>query len=357
MWLSRSALMAIAQVRHMIAVEVLEHALVITAFVFVMMLTVEYLNIVTRGEWQVRLQARGWRQHVLAGFLGATPGCLGAFTNVVLYEHGIIAAGALVAGMIATSGDAIFVMLAMVPRQAILLTCILLVLGILVGLAIDRFGGRNLVRLDPTCVQLELHEDESFGWTPGREVLAEWRQCSLQRGVLVGAILIFLVALGSGQVGVHTEVWLRVTMMLASLLGLFIVATVPEHFLEEHLWNHVAKKHLPAIFFWTSGALFLVEFLSMYAPAEQWVPENMALVLVIACIVGIIPDSGPHLVFVTMFADGVIPFSVLLANSIVQDGHGMLPLLACSRRGFIKVKAINFVLGMLVGFVVYKLGY
>ena len=75
----------------------------------------------------------------------------------------------------------------------------------------------------------------------------------------------------------------------------------------------------------------------------------MLVVLVIACLVGVIPESGPHLVFVTLFAQGLIPLSVLLANSIVQDGHGMLPLLAHSRRAFLVVKAINILIAMLVG--------
>jgi len=341
----------------MIVVEVFEHTVVITAFVFVMMLAVEYLNVVTAGTWQRHLQAEGWRQHVVAGCLGATPGCLGAFTTVVLYEHGIVAGSAVVTTMIATSGDAIFVMMAMIPRTALLLTGILLALGMIIGLAIDRFGGSKLVEIEPTCVQLELHEEETLGWSPGIEVLAEWRQCSLQRGVLVGGVTLFILALATGRAGAEMETWLKSTMIVAALLGLYIVATVPEHFLEEHLWSHVAKKHLPAIFLWTLGALFLVEFVAAHTAVEQWAHRSMLIMLIAACLVGIIPDSGPHLVFVTMFAQGMIPFSVLLANSIVQDGHGMLPLLACSRRDFVKVKVVNLLVGFVVGLAVYTLGF
>ena len=46
-----------------------------------------------------------------------------------------------------------------------------------------------------------------------------------------------------------------------------------------------------------------------------------------------------------------IPCSTFLASSIVQDGHGMLPLLAESRRAFLKVKTINLVVGLLTGFI------
>jgi hypothetical protein len=71
--------------------------------------------------------------------------------------------------------------------------------------------------------------------------------------------------------------------------------------------------------------------------------------LLAAALVGILPESGPHLVFVMLFAQGAIPFSVLVASSVVQDGHGMLPLLAESRREFVRVKAVNLVAGLLLG--------
>ena len=71
--------------------------------------------------------------------------------------------------------------------------------------------------------------------------------------------------------------------------------------------------------------------------------------LIIAILVGIIPESGPHLIFVTLFAQGSIPFTILLANSIVQDGHGTLPLLAVSRSAFFWLKLINIGFGLLFG--------
>ncbi|MDD5230861.1 MAG: putative manganese transporter, partial [Candidatus Marinimicrobia bacterium] len=89
----------------------------------------------------------------------------------------------------------------------------------------------------------------------------------------------------------------------------------------------------------------------------QYFSETRLLILVIACLVGLIPESGPHLIFVTMFARGLAPFSVLLASSIVQDGHGMLPLLAHSRRDFIRVKLINFGFGLLIGLIGLWLGF
>jgi hypothetical protein len=48
---------------------------------------------------------------------------------------------------------------------------------------------------------------------------------------------------------------------------------------------------------------------------------------------------------------------VLLASSAVQDGHGMLPLLAESRIEFLRVKAINVVAGLALGSAAMLLGF
>ncbi|MDD3643774.1 MAG: putative manganese transporter, partial [Candidatus Krumholzibacteria bacterium] len=66
-------------------------------------------------------------------------------------------------------------------------------------------------------------------------------------------------------------------------------------------------------------------------------------------LLGLIPQSGPHLIFVTLYAAGFIPMSVLLANSIVQDRHGMLPMLAHSPRVFLLIKSIKLVFGLAIG--------
>ncbi|MBU1238737.1 putative manganese transporter, partial [Myxococcota bacterium] len=76
----------------------------------------------------------------------------------------------------------------------------------------------------------------------------------------------------------------------------------------------------------------------------------------LAGLIGFIPDSGPHLLFVMLFFQGVIPFSVLAASSISQDGHGAIPLLAHSRKDFFFVKGINLGVGLLVGAVLLLLG-
>jgi hypothetical protein len=169
--------------------------------------------------------------------------------------------------------------------------------------------------------------------------------------------MLYLFGLAAGQVGPPNWNWVKVSLLLTSGAGLFIVATVPDHFLEEHLWEHTAKVHLPRIFLWTFGALLVMHLLVEQFHLASWMRENVLVMLLAACVVGLVPESGPHLVFLTLFTKGAVPFSVLLASSVVQDGHGMLPLLADSRLDFLRIKAINFGVGLLLGLAGYLTGW
>jgi hypothetical protein len=337
-------------------IETLKHALMITSFVFVMMLAIEYINVQTKGSWQNSLQKSRWLQYVLSAFLGATPGCLGAFTVVALYTHNIVSFGALVTVMIATSGDEAYVMFSLFPGKALLLTAILFFLGIIAGFISDTLFKPESVIIKKVRKHLEVHEEDECVCYPRGEILSQLKNLTLQRGLFMIVLALFIAGLLVNQLGPQGWNWIKITFLTGSLAALFIVSTVPEHFLEEHLWEHIVKVHVPRVFLWTFGALLLMHILLDYLELGTWIKANYLTVMVIACLIGLIPESGPHMIFVTLFAEGAIPFGVLLASSVVQDGHGMLPLLAESKRSFVFVKMINFAVGFLVGSACYIAG-
>jgi len=90
---------------------------------------------------------------------------------------------------------------------------------------------------------------------------------------------------------------------------------------------------------------------------EKIVQQGKWIVLISACLIGLIPESGPHMLFVTLYDQGMITVSILVAGSIVQDGHGMLPMLAYSRASFAKIKGINFAVGIILGTIMMMLGF
>lgn len=338
-------------------ISVVKHALMITCFVAVMMLVIEYLNILSRGKWQDQISQHPLGQYLLAAFLGATPGCLGAFAVVSMYAHRRLSLGAVVATMIATSGDESFVLFAMVPRTAFLLTALLFLVGIAAGALTDLLLKHRLTGKLSCGHDMVLHKEEHCRCFDLKQLPDQWKNCSAVRGILAGTLSLFFFALVSGQVGPAHWNWIRITLLSTSACALFIVATVPDHFLDDHLWKHVVREHVPRVFIWTFGALLAMHFLIDQWQLADTLHSGKWMVLGAAGLIGIIPESGPHLIFTTLYAKGLAPFSVLLTSSIVQDGHGMLPMLAHSRRAFLIIKLINLLVGLSIGALLMATGH
>ncbi|MCD6583531.1 MAG: arsenic efflux protein [Candidatus Omnitrophica bacterium] len=340
-----------------IIIENLKEAAVISVFVFSMMLFTDYLNVLSRGKFNQWIKGGKPRQYIISSFLGATPGCLGAFMNVSFYIHGLISFGAVVGGMIATSGDEAFVMLAMFPKKALFLFFILFILGIVFAYLADKLIPFLKIRLSQECELSGLHLEEECRCLTFKEAVEQIRKISLQRFLLLFLLGVALGGFLFGFIGPRVWGWKRITFVLLLSLASFVVIGVPEHYLEEHIWKHIAKKHLWRIFLWSFFALLLVNAGLKFWNLEAFVKAHMLWVLLIASLVGVVPESGPHLIFVMMFAKGMIPFSVILASSIVQDGHGMLPLLSYSLRDSFLIKLFNLVIGLGVGFLLYLAGF
>ena len=336
--------------------ESFKQSLMITEFVFVMMILVDYINVLTRGKMNKAVRGGLFRQYVVASFLGSTPGCLGAFMNVSFYVHGLLSFGAIVGGMIATSGDEAFVMLTLFPGKALLLFVILFLMGIALAWVADKIA--LILKINP-CQECQLsvwHMEEGYKYFDREAIWAHFRKLSLARFLLLLLLVIFLYGIASGNIGAPTWDWERITFLVLLSIAVFIVTTAPEHYLEEHIWTHIAKKHLWRIFLWSFFAILFLDLAFKYFSLQAFVQKHMLWVLLIASLVAVIPESGPHLIFVVMFANRLIPFSVLLASSIVQDGHGMLPLVSYTVRDSVLIKLFNLVFGLIIGAILYFIG-
>lgn len=389
-----------------IILDAVRNAVLITGLVVVMMMMIESLNIESRGMVFKGLRRTKFGQVIFGALLGSVPGCMGGFATVSLYTHRMFSFGALVAMMIASSGDEAFVMLAMIPDQALILFVILFVLAIIVGVSVDFFHDRlhskKCGRQDHTGCGAETechdgyvvheehcgHEDKisqemesSGGHRRSR------RHYGWKRMLMFAGLAVFIAALATGHLGhdhsahadghihdghIHTEAcghhhdeaeihshgidllnedWMNVLFAGLSVIVLFVLLFASDHFVEDHLWDHIVKRHLPVIFAWTFGVLLVLGIGLQYVDIDRWISDNTALMILLATLIGIIPESGPHLIFVTLFAAGVVPFPVLLASSISQDGHASIPLLAESRKSFAWAKLINCIVALLAGFV------
>jgi hypothetical protein len=345
------------------------------------MVLVEYISVQSKGKWNYFLKKNPHFQILFAALIGVTPGCMGIYAVVSLYTHRVVGFAALIAAMIASTGDEAFVMYSLFPQKAILLSIVIVIIAVISGYIVWAFiKTKNFVKLPethirfyenkPLCVSYESHT-----------VLSQLKNIIWQRilflsvGMGVVLYIIFAYSDDSGIIPkifptkntveiVHKPVsgaaeWgtERITFLAINLIGLFVILTVSDHFLVDHLWKHVIKKHLPRLFLWTFGAFTALYFLEQFIDVKYWAEHYKNIILITAVLIGIIPESGPHLIFTTMFAANIIPFSVLIANSIVQDGHGAIPLLAESRKSFIYAKAIKVFIALFIGFGISLFGF
>ena len=356
-----------------ILIDALRAAVLITGMVVIMMMMIESLNISSGGRFFQRLQRSKFGQIVVSALLGWIPGCMGGFASVSLFSLGMISFGALVAMLIATSGDEAFVMLTLFPGKALLISAIILAIGIAAGVLIDYVGPK--LGLKPyalkTCDEMHLHKEDAHPAPETREPHSKKRTLlTWKRGILFLGTALYIFALATGMLehehegmeeaehggfNLLSEDWMNMLFAAVSLILLAVVAFGSDHFVEEHLWHHVIARHVPKIFAWTFGVLIALGFIMELVDVNAWISANVPLMIVLATLIGIIPESGPHLIFVTLFAAGVVPMPVLLASCISQDGHAALPLLAESKGAFLRAKAINCIVALVVGFIAWGL--
>lgn len=345
--------------------EVLLNAVLVTGLVVIMMMMIESLNIESRGRFFLGFKDRRFGGVLLGALLGAVPGCMGGFATVSLYTHGMLSFGALIAMMIASSGDEAFVMLAAFPEKAWLIFLILFGVALVSGLLTDLFVKRGpVVRCDESYAVHDADLCEHHHECGDEEHHHHGRHLSWKRGAMFLAVALFIAALAGGfleheHAEVHetatgfnllSEDWMNIMFAVLSLFVLAVLVWGSDHFIEEHLWHHVVKKHLPGVFGWTFGVLLVISVLLQYVDISAWINDNVVLMILLATLIGVIPESGPHLVFVTLYAAGVLPLPVLLASCISQDGHASLPLIAESKSGFLKAKLVNCAVALAVGF-------
>ena len=328
-------------------------AVLVSGMVTVMMMLIEVFNLRSDGRLLRKLRSHRVGQVLLSALLGSVPGCMGGFASVSLYNHGMFSFGALVAMMIASSGDEAFIMLAMFPDKAVWIFLITFLIAVAVGLLVDMFHHRY-----DGCHSMEVHEEDRENGHEHHDT----RRFSWKRILLLLGVALFIAALlmgllehdgdpDSAPFSLLSEEWMYWLFSCLGLILLVVLLFAGDHFVEEHLWEHIVCHHLSGILAWTAGTVFLMGILMQCIDVSAWISDNTAIMILLAALIGIIPESGPHLVFVTLFAAGVVPMPVLLASCVSQDGHASLPLLAESRSSWLKAKLVNVAAALVAGYI------
>ncbi|MTI96422.1 MAG: hypothetical protein FH749_13265 [Firmicutes bacterium] len=312
-------------------------------------------------------------QPLLGGLLGLTPGCGGAIFVMPLFFKGSVTFGTVVATLMATMGDSAFVLIVSSPVHWLLVSGLTLFTGVLTGYAVDQ-AGLGRVILAKYRRQVGENPDSASG---DASVVADRSSLKLVNvfsigfwilvsiGLILGILQLMQVdinALAIPGAGLIVGVTGTVISVLVTLWGKHLKFSGHG----ENSWSRTLLRNFRETAFvttWVFIGYLLFEFLVLtagsgdYLVGEQVVEAVLlaagAASVFIAVAVGIIPGCGPQIIFVSLFAQGLIPFAALAANAVSQDGDALFPVLAMDRRSAFWATAINKLPALALGLIIF----
>ena len=132
-----------AQALEILVVSMRDAFLAVTVFVAAMILLFSWLQFITAGRFVVWIRENRRLQPVIGAMMGLTPGCGGAIIVMPMYARGYVTYGTVIATLVATLGDAAFVLIGAVFQDSSYLTPVIVVhatsfvVGVLWGYGVD----------------------------------------------------------------------------------------------------------------------------------------------------------------------------------------------------------------------------
>ena len=383
--------------------------LAVTVFVAAMVLLFSWLQYITAGRFVEWIRDNERWQPALGAIMGLTPGCGGAIIMMPMYTRGYVTYGTVIATLIATLGDAAFVLIGAVFLNPEFLTPVLIVhatsfvVGVTWGYGADAIGvtpSRPLGRFGPTFGSKELLGEEATKQLEGDT------HFDVQSEDSVLDDLPREVPEGLGYQIIHQgyRVWWAVTAvgLVLAIMLLFWYAQDAEY-APELAWNPMTRDGLITWVGLIGTSLSIILYLSsknflsddteatigdklhsmdetlVHAASETafvtfWVliaylafafgmvafgmddgdfAEHGAGVgaVFVAAGIGLIPGCGPQIIAITAYVEGIVSFPALVANAISQDGDALFPLLVRHKTASIWATIHTTLPALLIGLV------
>jgi hypothetical protein len=294
------------------------------------------------------LERQGLLQAPLSAFLGALPGCGGAIVVVTQYVRGYVSFGSVVAVLVATMGDAAFLLLAREPTVG--LFALGFTVGSLTGWFVDWLHGTDFMRAAVTEKAIvaarkthDLTDDErvsGFTW-----IDIAWL------GLLVPSIALGLMIafqqdtdwLFGPLAGHEPTRWLGLTGALLSIVMWVLAGHQNTHNMHDAVeietipvWRRIIQD-TNFITVWVVVG-FLVYEIGIHIAGtgiehffKVWAP----LVPLMGVVVGFLPGCGPQIVVTTLYLAGLVPLSAQIGNAISNDGDALFPAIALAPKAAI----------------------
>jgi hypothetical protein len=292
-------------------------------------------------------------QPAIASLLGALPGCGGAIIVVTQYTRGYASFGALVSVLVATMGDAAFLLIAREPMTGLLVMSVSLTAGTICGMVIDRLHGRDFLRSHRPEADNTADIDPMAGFIPPWATTV-WLAL-LAPGLVLGALIAFQVDIDAITGIGGLQLYFGFAGAAFALLLWALSGNGNSHILCSMAANTMGERVVIDTNFVTAWVVvaFLAYEIAVYAFGadvsvlfESWAP----VMPLIAILVGFVPGCGPQIVVTTLYLAGAIPLSAQLSNAIANDGDALFPAIALAPRAAFVATIYSAVPAFIVGY-------
>ena len=395
-----------AEVFEVIVVSMRDAFLAVTVFVAAMIFLFSWLQYITAGKFVDIIRSNTRWQPVIGALMGITPGCGGAIVMMPMYARGYVTYGTVIATLIATLGDAAFVLIGAAVTDSAFIAPVLAVhfisfiIGISWGYLVDgmKITPRNpLGKYGPTFENnnppRNLPENKNEDAKEilddlGREDETGWGYFLLHQGYTVwwivtalGLIFAVLLLVWSAQDADFTlEIdynpftlngiitWIGLIGTSLSVI-LYVsqknwISDDTEASIGDKLYSmretmiHSASE-TAFVTFWVMSAYLIFEFSMLFsgmteADIARYGDGFTAVIL--ASFIGLIPGCGPQIIAITAYTKDLISFPALAANAISQDGDALFPLLVRHRAASIWATVHTTIPALIVGFSLMAFG-
>ena len=328
-----------------------------------------------------KMAAAGKWQAPIAAFLGALPGCGGAIIVVTQYTRGYISFGSVVAVLIATMGDAAFLLLAREPVTGAYVLGAGLVIGTISGWLVDWYHGQDFLRRTPLIAEpdkgdlprcLQEMSEQQGGHQPQErplilKMLDSFWVWLIIPSTVIGLALAFQLEVDSwfGALSSYEPtLWIGAAGGLLCLF-LWALSTKDHGYVGQDVADLAGKSSMMRRVirdtnFVTSWVIF--GFLAyelgvhfMGAGIESWFLAWAPIVPLIAILIGFIPGCGPQIVVTTLYLNGIVPLAGLVGNAIANDGDALFPAIALAPKAAMLATLYSAVPAFIVAYAIYFL--
>ena len=370
-----------AEVIEVVVVSMRDAFLAVTVFVASMVLLFSWLQYVTAGRFVDVIRTKRRWQPLIGAVMGITPGCGGAIVIMPMYARGFVSYGTVIATLIATLGDAAFVLIGAALTDssfvapAVAVHVISFLTGVTWGYLIDGMSitpqsplGGLFHNSDSTKEQeiIKLGDSENTQTVfddLGREVESGPGYFLLHQGYtlwwivtsigLVFAVMLlfwssqdpdFELSIEYNPFTLHGFItWIGLIGTTLSII-LYLsqktwIRDDTEASIGDKLYSmketliHSASE-TAFVTFWVMSAYLIFEFTMLFSGTNE---ADLAkygdgiFAVVVASFIGLIPGCGPQIIAITAYTKDLISFPALAANAISQDGDALFPLLVRHR--------------------------